>query len=211
MACRLCHLRRPRRFCPGIGSDICAPCCGTARETTIDCPLDFEYLREARKREKPAPFDPETAPDRDIRVTEQFLREHEPLAIFLAREVANAGFAVPGAADPDVREALAALARTFRTLESGVIYERRPENPRAAAIYEAAQAAVPEFRRREQQEFGMQRTRDADVLGVWVFLERLGLANDHGRPRGRAFLEMLWGAYGEGAPSPRPASSLILP
>jgi hypothetical protein len=178
---------------------------------TVDCPLDCEYLREARKHERLAAVDPETAPNRDIRVSEEFLREHEPLAVFLGRAVASGAFAVPGGADPDVREALASLAQTFRTLQSGVVYETRPQNPRATAIYDAAQGAVAEFRRREQQEWGIARTRDADVLGIWVFLERLGMSNDNGRPRGRTFLELLWEAYGEGAPPPRPASSLILP
>jgi hypothetical protein len=125
--------------------------------------------------------------------------------------VANAAFGVPGAADPDVREALASLVQTFRTLQSGVVYETRPSNALAAAIFDSAQAAVPEFRKLEQQEWGMSRTRDADVLGIWVFFERLALDNDNGRRRGRTFLDLLWQFYGGGAAPPRPASSLLLP
>jgi hypothetical protein len=177
----------------------------------VDCPLDCEYLREARKHEKLAPFDPEHAPNRDIRVSESFLAEHEQLAAFLGRAVAIAAFGVPGAADPDVREAMASLVRTFRTLQSGVVYETRPANPLAAVIFDAAQAAVPEFRKLEQREFGMARTRDADVLGIWVFFERLALDNDNGRRRGRTFLDLLWEFYGGGTMAPRPASSLLLP
>ena len=177
----------------------------------MDCPLDCEYLREARKHEKLAPFDPEHAPNRDIRVSESFLAEHEQLAAFLGRAVVIAAFGVPGAADPDVREAMASLVRTFRTLQSGVVYETRPANPLAAVIFDAAQAAVPEFRKLEQREFGMARTRDADVLGIWVFFERLALDNDNGRRRGRTFLDLLWEFYGGGTMAPRPASSLLLP
>jgi hypothetical protein len=194
-----------------MGKDICAPCCGAEREVTVDCPLDCEYLREARKHEKLATFDAEHDPNRDIRVSERFLAEHEQLGAFLGRAVANTALGVPGAADPDVREALASLVQTFRTLQSGVVYETRPANPLAAAIFDAAQAAVPEFRKLEQQEFGMARTRDADVLGIWVFFERLALDNDNQRRRGRTFLDLLWQFYGGGAPPPRPASSLLLP
>jgi hypothetical protein len=194
-----------------LGKDICALCCGAEREVTVDCPLDCEYLREARKHEKPAPLDMESLPNRDIRVSDGFLREHEPLAAFLGRAVANAAFTVPGAADIDAREAMESLVQTYRTLQSGVVYETRPVNPLAAAIYDAAQAAVPEFRRLEQREFGMSRTRDADVLGIWVFLQRLGLAHDNRRRRGRTFLDLLWEFYGGGAAPPRPASSLIFP
>lgn len=178
---------------------------------TVDCPLDCEYLREARKHEKLPQPDPEAEPDRDIRVTESFLRENEPLAVYLARALTSAALGVPGGADVDVRDALAALVQTFRTLQSGVVYASRPENPRAAAIFEAAQTAVPEFRKLEEQELGLARTRDSDVLGILVFLRRLAAANDNGRPRGRAFLDLMWEAYGGGAPPPRPASSLILP
>ncbi len=178
---------------------------------TVDCPLDCEYLREARKHEKAAPFDVEHAPHRDIRVTERFLEEHEQLAAFLGRAVANAALGSQGVADRDVREALEGLVQTFRTLQSGVVYETRPANPLAAGVFDAAQAAVPEFRRLEQQEFGMARTRDADVLGIWAFFERLAWSNDNGRQRGRSFLDLLWQFYGVGAAPPRPASSLLLP
>jgi hypothetical protein len=211
MSCPLCRVRRPRRFCPGVGDDICALCCGTEREVTVDCPLDCEYLREARKHEKLVALDPERVPNRDIRVPKDFLEEHEPLMVFLGRAVASAAFTAPGAADLDVREALESLVQTYRTLQSGVYYESRPGSPLAAAIFDAAQAAVPEFRRREQQEFGISRTRDADVLGIWVFLQHLGLGNDNGRRRGRPFLARLWEFYGGGAAPPRPVSSLILP
>jgi hypothetical protein len=211
MSCPLCTVRRPRRFCPGLGKDICALCCGAEREVTVDCPLDCEYLREARKHEKLAPLDAERLPNRDIRVSDDFLKAHEQLAAFLGQAVVNAAFGTPGAADLDVREAMESLVRTYRTLESGVVYETRPAGPLAAAIFDAAQAAVPEFRRLEQEQFGMSRTRDADVLGIWVFLQRLGLANDNGRRRGRTFLDLLREFYGGGTTPPRPMSSLILP
>jgi hypothetical protein len=211
MNCPLCRVRRPRRFCPGLGKDICALCCGTEREVTVDCPLDCEYLREARKHEKLAPLDADQVPNRDIRVSDEFMEQHQPLNAFLGRAIANAALSVPGAADPDVREAMESLVQTYRTLQSGVVYETRPASPLAAAIYDAAQAAVPEFRRLEQQKFGMTRTRDADVLGIWVFLQHLALGSNNGRPRGRTFLDLLWDFYGGGAAPPRPASSLILP
>ena len=45
MNCAICETRRPRRYCPGVRGEICAICCGTAREVTVDCPLDCPYLR----------------------------------------------------------------------------------------------------------------------------------------------------------------------
>jgi hypothetical protein len=211
MACAICETRRPRRFCPGVRGDICSICCGTEREITVDCPLDCEYLQEARRRERPAPVEESTIPNRDIRVTETFLRENEPLLVFPGRSLAGAAFET-GAVDFDVREALDALIRTYRTLQSGVYYESQPANLIAANVYRAVQSAFEEFRKQEQQSLGISKTRDADVLGVLVFLQRIELDRNNGRRRGRAFLDELRGFYSAEPASTEPApSSLILP
>jgi len=41
----------------------------------------------------------------------------------------------------------------------------------------------------------MTKTRDADVLGLLVFLQRFGLNTDNGRRQGRAFLSALREAH----------------
>ena len=48
---------------------------------------------------------------------------------------------VPGVVDRDVLEALDGLIRTYRTLQSGVYYESRPNNPLAGSIYDARAGA----------------------------------------------------------------------
>ena len=90
-----------------------------------------------------------------------------------------------------MREALEALIRTYRTLQSGVYYETRPQNPLAGAIYSAMQNAVAELRRMEQEGRGVAHTRDAQVLGLLVFLQRLELDRNNGRRLGRAFIDFL--------------------
>src|SRR5262245_3057576 len=172
MACAICETRRPRRFCPGVRGDICSICCGTEREVSVDCPFECEYLQEARRREKPVEIDPAKVPNLDIKVTEKFVQEHTDLATFLGQALANAAFQTPGAVDFDVREALDSLVRTYRTLQSGVHYETVPQNPIAANVHRGVQAAIEEFRQREQEQAGMVRTRDADILGLLVFLQR---------------------------------------
>jgi hypothetical protein len=212
MACAICETRRPRRFCPGVRGDICSICCGTEREVTVSCPFECEYLQEARLHEKPVPLDPAGIPNQDVRITEKFIDEHDSLLAFLGNVVAGAALDTPGAVDYDVREALEALIRTHRTLESGVYYESVPPNPLAANIYRAVQNAVAEYRNREQQELGMSRTRDADVFGLLVFLQRIEFDRNNGRRRGRAFLDSLRAFYsGPAAPDAPSSSSLILP
>jgi hypothetical protein len=212
MACAICEKRRPRRFCPGAGGDICTLCCGVEREVTVECPLDCEHLREARRHDRPAAFDPAEAPNRDITVTERFLAEHEELITALSRAVAGSALGIEGAVDNDVREALDALIRTYRTLESGVYYETRPANVFAGRIYTEVNQAAQAFRRAETERLGMSRTRDMDVLGGLVFLQRLEFDRNNGRRRGRAFLDFLRGFYPPPArPEAEARPSLIVP
>src|SRR3954453_197459 len=105
MACAICETRRPRRFCPGVRGDICALCCGAEREVTVNCPLECEYLREARRHERPGDLDPSTPPNQDIRLTERFVEEHELLATVVGSALLGAALDTPGAIDQDAREA----------------------------------------------------------------------------------------------------------
>jgi hypothetical protein len=209
MACAICEVRRPRRHCPGVRGDICSICCGTEREVTVECPFDCVHLQEARLREKGAEIDPANLPNQDIRFTESFLRDNEALLVVLAQALLGTAVETPGVVDADVRETLDALIRTYRTLQSGVYYETRPSNPLANFLCNGVQQAAAAFREREREQAGMSKTRDADVLGVLAFLQRLELDRNNGRRRGRAFLDFLRVQFG--SPETASAAPLILP
>jgi len=196
--CKLCEKKRARRYCPGVGGDICPVCCGTEREVTIDCPSECEYLQEARLREPAAPVNTDDLPNKDIQLSEKFLREQEHAVVWLSNALTRA-MEAHKAVDSDAREALEALIRTYRTLESGLIYETRPQNPYAGAVQAALKEAVEELRKRMTEASGLYALRDADVLGVLVFLERLGISHSNTRPRGRAFYDFLRGYFPENA------------
>lgn len=191
MACAICELRRPRRYCPGVRGDICSLCCGNEREQTVDCPLDCPFLREARERERLPEIDPKSVPNMDVRVTDQFLREHEHLLLFVSGTLAEAALQGHGIVDTDVREALEALIRTYRTRESGLIYDTRPTNPMAAHVYGEIVRNLEAFERDMAQRTGMTALRDAAVLGVLVFLQRLEYQNNNGKRKGRAFIDLV--------------------
>jgi hypothetical protein len=157
---------------------------------TIGCPFTCEYLREARKHEPLAEIDPAKMGHPEIRVTEEFLEAH-PIPIFAISSALTAGSAEIGVLDSDARQALASLIQTYRTLQSGVIYESLPANPLAANLHRLVQRSLAEIRREETEELGITKTRDDDVLRALVFFERLALDRDNGRPRCRAFLDML--------------------
>ena len=176
---------------------------------TVDCPLDCEYLREGRLHERPAEAGADTPfPNRDVNVTEQFLRDHESLVIFLSAELLSGALATVGAIDSDVREALEALIRTYRTLESGLIYETRPANLLAMNIQTKFQESVEALRKKlsEQAATGI---RDLDILGVLVFLQHLELTHNNGRKRGRAFIDFLRANFPDLKPKSDQTASLI--
>jgi len=204
MACKICEIRRPRRFCPAVEGQICSLCCGREREMTLNCPLDCEYLQEARKHERTTPVNPDQFPNQDIRVTDKFLRDNEALLLEMGLAVVTAALETPGAVDNDVREALAALIRTHRTLQSGLYYETLPESTVAAELCRRIQAATAEFRRAEAERLQTTKTRDLDVLGVLAFLQRLEIDRNNGRQRGRTFIDFLRGQFRArtGAPAP---------
>jgi hypothetical protein len=193
--CQLCETRKPKRFCPAVRGEICSPCCGEQREVSIDCPLDCEYLLEARLHQAPPDVDPRQFPNQDIQVSDSFLRDNDQVLLFLARTLLEAALVTPGATDLDVREALAAMIKTYRTLESGLIYQTTSPNPYAATIQQRVETALLEFRERMQQSMGMHTVRDAQVLGILVFLQRLELQHNNGRRRSRAFLSFLFSYF----------------
>lgn len=189
MKCKICGIRKPRRYCPGVSGDICSLCCGTEREVTVNCPLDCEYLREARTHEKRAELDPKGLPNADIDLPERFLRQHSQLMMYTGAMLRTSIAKAKDAVDRDVREALDNLTRTYRTLSSGLYYESRSSNPYANEIQDSLQAAIAEYRKAAGQPG--TAVRDAEILGILVMFQRLSLTYDNGRPKGRWFIDFL--------------------
>ena len=180
---------------------------------TVDCPLDCEYLREARKHESSRRSTRNAFPTATYGLRRAFSNRHHPLMAFLGRGRRRTRRSpYPGAADPDVREAMESLVPTYRTpARAESVYETRPVDSGGGGHIRRGAVGRPEFLRREQQEFGMTRTRDADVLGILVYLQRMGRWTIRQRARrGRTLIDLLWEFYGDEAPPPRSTSSLIL-
>jgi hypothetical protein len=190
--CAICGKRRPKRFCPGVNGDICALCCGTEREVTVQCPFTCVYLIESREHDvRPQP-EPSTLPNMDISVDEPFLRRNESLLTMLALAILKSSvFDGDTLIDTDVRAALAALVQTYRTLQSGLVYETRPDNPLAGKVVTAVQETVGQIR--EYLAKNDARLDDRDVLKVLVFFQRMEFSGHNGRPKSRAFIQFLGG------------------
>ena len=195
MTCAICHIRKPKRDCPGVRGEICSICCAREREETVDCPFDCVWLRDAHKNQKPSDLERAQIPNHDVNITEEFLEQNEILLAFTAVSLFEAWLEKPAATDWDVREALEALISTWRTLQSGIYYESRPDNTFAAAIAAHLKKKIDDVRDREVKERGSSSIRDSAILNVFIFLQRLEYMHNNGRKRSRAFLDFLRGFY----------------
>lgn len=192
MNCAICGIRKPKRPCPGVYGDICTICCATGREETVDCPLDCEFLQAAHEHERPPELDPATLPDHDVEMTEEFVEQNQFLVLLLGTALLEGAVETGNTTDYDAREAIESLIKTYKTLESGLIYESTPTNPYAAAIQESVQARVEELRKRDAEaRGGVSTLRDSQVLAALIILERLEHTNNNGRKRSKAFLDFL--------------------
>lgn len=208
--CKICQKRRARRFCPAVSGDICTICCGTEREVSLTCPLNCEYLEEAHKREKPVEVPDDQLSNPDIRVTEEFLREHEELLLFSIYSLLEAALRTPGANDSDVIAVLEALIQTHRTLESGLVYETRPENTVALNIHRLFTASLEDYQKERKERENLPELRLSEILTLLVFLHRLGQQNQNGKPRCRLFMDLLRRLTPDRGRVPEQNSSIII-
>ncbi len=189
--CKICGVRRARRACPAVHGDICSICCGTEREVSLSCPLECEYLQEAHRHEKPLPITEAQLSHQDIAITEEFIAGHEELLLFCIYALVQAAVRASSAIDADVMAALESLIQTHRTLESGLVYENRPENMVALAIQRSFTASLTDYEKLRAERESLAPVRNSETLAILVFLHRIGEQNQNGRPRGRMFLDLL--------------------
>jgi hypothetical protein len=212
--CPICEKRPPKRCCPAKGERICTICCGTQREVTIDCPPDCTHLISARRYEVEhrKPPETETAPFPDVEFSPEVLRRHpEGLSVI---GLAVIGFAQQNGTlrDPEILVALRSLAETYRTLESGIYFERPPDEPMPRALYAHLAQALQEFKRQKSPQSGFTTLKDWEIFRLLVFFLRLGARETNGRPKARAFLDFLYAQFPTAqAAAEREAPRIILP
>ncbi|MBZ5545944.1 MAG: hypothetical protein LAO07_20095 [Acidobacteriia bacterium] len=210
MACPICAKRNPRRFCPARGDTICAVCCGTEREVTIDCPIDCPYLVASRQYDlERREVDWSKVPFADAKIPAAFVAEHEKLLLALSYTICRAAQDDRRVVDSDVLAALGALVEAYRTLSSGIYYEKPPDYRVQREIYDAVKLAVEEFKKADAQTRGMSGLRDGEIRDALTFLTQLGATRANGRPKGRAFLDFLRTQF-KSEEFSKPASKIVL-
>src|SRR5258707_8522621 len=188
VSCPICEKRKAARFCPAKGEKICAVCCGTEREVSIDCPSDCSYLVAAHRYENEHRRSlPADTPLLDEKIPQDIVYAHQQLMAALAFSIAKFCAVQPAAVDADVLAAIQALTQTYKTLSSGIIYEKPPDAPLPRELYAALMALISELKKQQAERANSAGLKDADLFYLLVFLYRMGLLRTNGRPRSRRF------------------------
>ena len=212
MSCPICAKRKAERFCPAKGEKICAVCCGTEREVTIDCPSDCTYLLAAHRYENEHQRSiPADTPLLEEKIPQDTVYAHQQLMSALAFSIAKFCAVQPTATDPDVLAALEALAQTYKTLGSGIIYENPPVAPLPRELYAALIAFLTEVKKQQAERANSAAWKDSEVFSLLVFLYRMGLLRTNGRPRSRRFIEFLRAQFPQAPELKREESRIIVP
>jgi hypothetical protein len=193
MSCPICEKRPPKRFCPAKGEKICAVCCGREREVTIDCPQDCSYLITAHRYEAEhrQPISRDELPYPKIEFRVEFIYERWPAVSGIAATILSFQAQNKDLNDAAALAALEALAETYRTLGTGIYYERPPDLPVAHALYGVVAEFLQKVAKEQPERGGIPSLREPDILNLLVFLLRVGKRETNGRPRSRAFLGFL--------------------
>lgn len=212
MSCPICDKRRAERFCPAKAEKICAVCCGKEREVTIDCPSDCTYLISAHRYESDHPRDiPADTPLLEETIPQDVVHTHQQLMAALAFSIAKFCAVQPAAVDHDILAAIEALAQTYKTLSSGLIYEKPPQAPLPGELYAALTTFLDEIKKQQAERGASASFKDTEIFYLLIFLYRMGLLRTNGRPRSRQFIEFLRGQFPQAPELKREESRIIVP
>ena len=188
MSCPLCQQRRARRACPALGHQICPVCCGTKRQVEIQCPSDCAYLATAREHPAATVL---RQRQRDLGFVVPLLRDfnERQSQVFLLVATFLVQYSPPDfhrLIDDDVAQAAGALAATYETATSGLIYDHRPSSLPAERLMNALRPTLAEA----GKSGGTPFERDTAVVlrRVEQAVREAGSSDPENR---RAFIEML--------------------
>ena len=192
MACPICNKRKVKRVCPARAESICSICCGTEREVTINCPSDCVYLQASREYDlERLEVDWSKVPFPEVKFDRRFAGTHEQLLLAIDHAICLFAADHREVVDTDVQVALQTLAETYRTRTSGIIYEKPLDYALQRALYESLKVAIADFQKDDAQRAGMTTLRESEVRDGLIFLTQLCAAHANGRPRGRAYLDLI--------------------
>jgi hypothetical protein len=147
----------------------------------------------------------------DENIPQDIVYTHQQLMAALAFSIAKFCAVQRGTVDADALTAIQALAQTYKTLSTGIIYEKPPDAPLPRELYSALVAFISEIRKQQSERARSAVLKDSEIFYLLVFLYRMGLLRTNGRPRSRRFIEFLRGQFPESPELQREESRIIVP
>ena len=116
----------------------------------LDCPSDCAYLIAAHRYELDhrKPLAESEVPFPNVEFSSNLIYDREPVLAALGSAVLQFAARRPELTDLQVLAAAAALAETYRTLSSGIYYEKPPVEPLSAELYAALGQFVQDYKNR---------------------------------------------------------------
>jgi hypothetical protein len=158
-------------------------------------------------------IDWERIPFQNRRVPSRVLDGREALFLEVAYAVCLFSRDNPALVDSDVQASLQALAETYQTLTSGILYEKPPGHRLQRELYQAFMAAVARYKEQDAGQVMVARESllDGDVRDALIFLTQLSALRSNGRPKGRAFIDSLRSQFKRGAFERPPYALIVAP
>ena len=159
---------------------------------TIDCPADCPHLVASRKYDEGRrQVDWSNIPFSDVHISNEFAQSHTMLLMTLMSSIWRYAREHRQVVDTDAIVALQALAESYRTLTSGLYYEKPPDYLYQRELYQVLKTTLEEFQRIQAQRQGLVTLRNSDLRDSLIYLTQLGALRANGRPKGRAFLDLI--------------------
>lgn len=211
--CPICEKRRAERYCPAKGEKICAIDCGIEREVSLDCPVDCSYLAAAHRweQEHPRPLAENEIAFPDVSFSEDLIHTWQQVLSGIGFTVVQYAADQRSLNDADVLAAAHALAETYKTLTSGIYYEKPPDIPVAAGLYAALAKFFEDEKKQEAEHPGFRVIKDTEIFHLLVFFVRFARLRSNGRPRTRMFIEFLRAQFPREAGVAKEEPRIIVP
>ncbi len=192
---------------------ICAVCCGTEREVTIDCPLDCAYLVASRQRhDERREVDWAKMPFASQKIPYSTLEAHEPLFMRLSYVICEFASENHPLVDSDIQAVYHALAETYQTLTSGILYENPPAYLLQRELYGKLRHEVEEYKKQEPTGLSARTSvRDSEIRDVLILTTQIAAGKSNGRPKGRAFLDFIRSQFKPGTFAKQESKIILAP
>ncbi len=147
MKCILCEKRKAKRSCPAKDTQICPQCCGEKRILEIECPESCEYLKAGREREMGEYQKRIHSMDQAVQQKHrQVLYDHRNVIAHLEYAISRQRILSRTLNDKDVIRAVDSLLETYKTEDTGLLYERIEEDLQIEALRRELREIIESYR-----------------------------------------------------------------